>query len=79
MSSDEQVLAGGHSVVYRSSPANDGVAGVQHYYSRSPPTIPQKKITTTQKRHATDNHRSHAVFPHLFSLLVTFSNFLAKP
>jgi hypothetical protein len=44
MSSDEQGLAGGHSVVYRSSPANDGVAGVQHYYSRSPPTIPQKKL-----------------------------------
>ena len=28
--------------------------------------------TQHKKRHATDKNRSHAVFPHLFSLLVTF-------
>ena len=72
MSSDEQVLAGGPAVVYRSSPANDGVAGVPHYYSLSPPATPQKNLAQHKKWHATDNPRLHAIFPHLYSLLVTF-------
>jgi hypothetical protein len=71
VSSHEQVLAGGHSVVYRSSPANDGIAGVPNYYTyypHSPPAIPQKKLTTTQKKGMRPITTDRMPFFHIFSL-----------